>query len=138
MLYMYTQRIHAYCMLHTAYCILHDPAAHHYRFPHHSPYLETHLQTNSPTIFGLHPNAEISYYNNSTKLMWRDLIELQPRTGGAQGRGGLSRDEQITSVAIDLSSKVPEQRDLTVVRRGLQGVPTPEEVVLLQGRVVRA
>jgi dynein heavy chain len=35
---------------------------------------------NSPDVFGLHPNAEIGYYTQATKEMWRLLIELQPQT----------------------------------------------------------
>merc|ERR1712127_672153 len=41
--------------------------------------------TNSPAVFGLHPNAEIGYFTNSSKAMWRDLINLQPRVAGAGG-----------------------------------------------------
>lgn len=37
--------------------------------------------TNSPEVFGLHPNAEIGYYTQATKEMWSLLIELQPQTG---------------------------------------------------------
>lgn len=36
---------------------------------------------NSPEIFGLHPNAEIGYFTQATKEMWKNLIELQPQTG---------------------------------------------------------
>lgn len=36
---------------------------------------------NSPEVFGLHPNAEIGYFTQATRDMWRNLIELQPQTG---------------------------------------------------------
>jgi dynein heavy chain len=29
---------------------------------------------NSPEVFGLHPNAEITYYTNAAKQLWDDLI----------------------------------------------------------------
>eukprot|EP00983_Pelagomonas_calceolata_P097736 1158274-Pelagomonas_calceolata.AAC.53 len=35
----------------------------------------------TPEIFGLHSNADISYYTNATKAIWADLMDLQPRTG---------------------------------------------------------
>jgi hypothetical protein len=37
--------------------------------------------TNSPEVFGLHPNAEIGYYSSAVKVMWTHLVELQPQTG---------------------------------------------------------
>lgn len=32
---------------------------------------------NSPSVFGLHPNAEITYYTNSAKSLWDNLISMQ-------------------------------------------------------------
>lgn len=37
--------------------------------------------TNNPEIFGLHSNAEIGYYTQAVKMMWHNLIHLQPQTG---------------------------------------------------------
>lgn len=37
--------------------------------------------TNTPEVFGLHPNAEINYYSHATQDIWNHLIELQPQTG---------------------------------------------------------
>lgn len=36
---------------------------------------------NSPNVFGLHPNAEIGYFSQAAKEMWKHLIQLQPQTG---------------------------------------------------------
>jgi hypothetical protein len=47
----------------------------------------------SPEVFGLHANADISYYSAATKALWADLVDLQPRTGAAGG--GTSREEFI-------------------------------------------
>jgi len=97
--------------------------------------------TNPPSVFGLHPNAEIGYYTIASKRMWKDLISLQPRTA-ASGQG-MSREYQIGNVAADIKSKVPMQSidvgtyDLMIVRQKLLdrnggGSPTPCQVVLLQ------
>jgi len=83
----------------------------------------------SPDIFGLHPNADVSYYTNATKALWSDLIDLQPRAG--RGGGGLSREEFIAGVAKDVQLKIPEPFDLPQLRKEI-GVPTPTQVVLLQ------
>ncbi|CAM9109021.1 unnamed protein product [Choristocarpus tenellus] len=96
---------------------------------------------NSPAVFGLHPNAEIGYYTNATKEMWKNLISLQPRKAG--GEGGMSREDLIASIAKDIESKVPIQSmdvgsyDLMNVRRKIIGgnggeAPSPCQVVLMQ------
>eukprot|EP00899_Mesostigma_viride_P018540 jgi/Mesvir1/26688/Mv20468-RA.1 len=83
----------------------------------------------TPEVFGLHPNADISYYTNGTKAIWRNLVDLQPRNTG-DGAGG-SRDEVIASVARDIQSKIPAPFDLLLMRKEMD-VPTPVQVVLLQ------
>ncbi|GBG66219.1 hypothetical protein CBR_g57822 [Chara braunii] len=83
----------------------------------------------TPEVFGLHPNADISYYTNATKLIWRNLIDLQPRVGGAVGGG--SREDFIAGVARDIQSKIPDPFDIPVLRKEI-GIPTPIQVVLLQ------
>ncbi|KAF0719904.1 Aste57867_701 [Aphanomyces stellatus] len=106
-----------------------------YRLPSDGP-LENYLAmvenlplTNSPAVFGLHPNAEIGYYTNMTKSVWRDLISLQPRSAGSGG--GISREDYITNIATDIETKVPEAIDVPLLRKRF-GVPTPTQVVLLQ------
>lgn len=31
---------------------------------------------NTPEVFGLHPNAEITYFTNAAKLLWENLISM--------------------------------------------------------------
>ena len=54
----------------------------------------------SPTVFGLHPNAEIQYSTNAAKRTWLNMIEMQTSDGGAAG--GINREEYIEQVATDL------------------------------------
>ncbi|CAH1993535.1 unnamed protein product [Acanthoscelides obtectus] len=86
--------------------------------------------TNSPEVFGLHPNAEIGYYTQATKEMWNLLIELQPQTV-ASGEG-ISREEFIENVAKDILKKIPEEYEIWKVRRYFQRMMSPTVVVLLQ------
>jgi dynein heavy chain len=85
---------------------------------------------NSPAVYGLHPNAEIMFFLNSTKTMWRDLSDLQPRAAG--GGEGVSYEEHLGGVANDIKEKVPEQTDIVATRKLLGDTVSPEEVVLLQ------
>lgn len=103
--------------------------------------IETLPLTNSPAVFGLHPNAEIGYYSNAVKSMWIDLISLQPRRAGTGD--GMSREDYISITAKDLYAKIPitsmdigtfdllQTRALLEKRNG-DGIITPCQVVLLQ------
>jgi dynein heavy chain, axonemal len=47
--------------------------------------IESLPHVNTPDVFGLHPNAEIGYYTNSSKEMWSNLILLQPNVSDTAG-----------------------------------------------------
>jgi dynein heavy chain len=97
--------------------------------------------TNSPAVFGLHPNAEIGYYSNAVKSMWIDLISLQPRRAGAGE--GMSREDYISATAKDILVKIPltsmdvgsydllQTRALLLKKNGTD-IISPCQVVLLQ------
>lgn len=98
--------------------------------------------TNSPAVFGLHPNAEIGYYSNAVKAMWVDLISLQPRRVGSGE--GMSREDYIAATAKDIYNKIPlasmdvgsfdllQTRALLLKRNQSEDTVTPCQVVLLQ------
>jgi dynein heavy chain, axonemal len=104
--------------------------------------IETLPLTNSPAVFGLHPNAEIGYYSNAVKTMWVDLISLQPRRVGSGE--GMSREEYISNTARDIYNKIPiasmdvgsfdllQTRALLLQRNQSEDTVTPCQVVLLQ------
>ncbi|XP_058811885.1 dynein axonemal heavy chain 10 isoform X1 [Topomyia yanbarensis] len=105
--------------------------------------IETLPLTNTPEVFGLHSNAEIGYYTIAVREMWTYLIDLQPQTTptGMQSRdkvdygtetGGISRDELIDKVAVDILKKLPKQFEIWRVKKQYQINITPVCVVLLQ------
>jgi len=53
---------------------------------------------NSPGVFGLHPNAEITYFTNSAKTMWDNIIAMRS-SSTAGGGGGISKDDYIQKTA---------------------------------------
>lgn len=85
--------------------------------------------SNTPDVFGLHPNAEIGYYTHSAKDMWSHLVELQPQTGGETG--GVSREDFIGKIATDIQGKLPPLFDVDRIRKNIAEI-TPTYVVLLQ------
>ena len=85
---------------------------------------------NSPIVFGLHPNAEITYYTNSAKLDWENLLLLQ--FSSSAGSGGSNRDEMIENTANDVLSKLPETLwDIAMLRAECPTI-TPTTIVLFQ------
>eukprot|EP01006_Ploeotia_vitrea_P031480 TRINITY_DN63809_c0_g1_i1.p2 TRINITY_DN63809_c0_g1~~TRINITY_DN63809_c0_g1_i1.p2 ORF type:complete len:721 (+),score=97.62 TRINITY_DN63809_c0_g1_i1:74-2164(+) len=93
---------------------------------------------NSPEVFGLHPNAEIGYLTNSTKQMWVDLLELQPRQGGTgDGGGGETREETLTHIVADVLDQIPtpfDRKNIMSKEKSKNGSGSlqPTQVVLLQ------
>nr|XP_026696380.1 dynein heavy chain 10, axonemal isoform X1 [Ciona intestinalis]XP_026696381.1 dynein heavy chain 10, axonemal isoform X2 [Ciona intestinalis] len=86
--------------------------------------------TNTPEVFGLHPNAEIGYYTQAARNMWENLVDLQPQTGDTGG--GISRDDYINNVAKDIQNKIPAPFELDKIHRNLGVNISPTSVVLLQ------
>eukprot|EP00892_Ulva_mutabilis_P000667 jgi/Ulvmu1/10600/UM065_0055.1 len=83
----------------------------------------------TPEVFGLHANADIQYYTNATKSLWRNLMELQPRKAGTGTAA--TREAFIANTATDILQSLYHPFDLPVLRKEL-GVATPTQVVLLQ------
>jgi len=82
--------------------------------------------TQVPPVFGLHPNAEITYLTNGVREMCEGLMAMQ--VGGAGGGDGISREDYISGLATDIQKQVPEEE----VKFLKDDVPSPTEVVLLQ------
>ncbi len=91
------------------------------------------LPNDSPVAFGLHPNAEITYYTNDANNLWLNFLMMQS-VGGAGG----SRAEQekyINSIADDILSKSDFDEDVIKLRLEVierNKTLTPSQVVLYQ------
>ena len=68
-------------------------------------YIDQLPLTDSPEVFGLHRNAAIAFENSETKYLMDTIISSQPRSGG--GGGGMSIDEVVGNLAMELASKLP-------------------------------
>ena len=76
----------------------------------------------SPGVFGLHPNAEISYFTNTAKELWMNTLSMQ--TSDSSSGGGINKEEYIEQVASDIQSKLPEIFDYFNIKKAIE-VPTP-------------
>ena len=83
----------------------------------------------SPGVFGLHPNAEISYFTNTAKELWLNVLSLQ--TSDSAAGGGINKEEYIENVASDIQSRLPEIFDYFNIKKMFE-LPSPAQVVLLQ------
>jgi len=87
-----------------------------------------HLPINqSPSVFGLHPNAEINYFLTSGKEIYQGLMAMQTGQGGDSG--GMSREEFVDKTATDITKAISACDELKFLK---DTVPTPLEVVLKQ------
>ena len=50
-------------------------------------YIDDNLPTESPHLYGLHPNAEIGFLTETSEQLFKTVFELQPRdSGGGEGQ----------------------------------------------------
>jgi len=84
----------------------------HYAIPdasEHTKIME-HIGTfpvkDSPIIFGLHPNADLTYRLNESIAMLTTLVDTQPKE--ASGAGGKSREEEVSEkITKELLPQLP-------------------------------
>ncbi len=57
-------------------------------------------------VFGLHSNAEITYFTNLAKASWQNLLLMQVAT--SSGVNQQNRDENIQNTANDVLGKLPQ------------------------------
>lgn len=94
---------------------------------------ETMMPSESPILFGLHPNAEIGYLTNSTEQLFFNILAITG--GGVSGEEGLGND--VVKETMDaLQVRLPEQFEmvsLTMKAKPLLSGPAgPFIVVALQ------
>jgi dynein heavy chain len=85
---------------------------------------------NSPIVFGLHPNAEITYFTNSAKNTWENLLLMQLTSSGSGANS--NREENIENTANDVLGKLPETLWDVAILRAESNEITPTRIVLFQ------
>jgi dynein heavy chain len=96
-------------------------------------YIEQFPENDSPEIFGLHPNADLTFRVKEATALFKTLGETQPK--GGVGDGGFSREDVVYEKAAELLSRLPEDYDeddyKTKIRK-LGGMTIPMNIFLFQ------
>lgn len=58
-------------------------------------YIDDLLPSESPILYGLHPNAEIGTLTTRSENLFQTLMEMQPRDARTSGGTGISRDDKV-------------------------------------------
>jgi dynein heavy chain len=84
-------------------------------FPYHVPsypehaeyqrYIKAFPETDSPELFGLHPNADLTFRQNESNALINSLLETQPKDSGG-GDGG-SREDTVLEKCTDFLRRLP-------------------------------
>ena len=90
-------------------------------------YITTMPEKDSPLIFGLHPNADLTFRLKESVEMVNTLVDTQPKE--ASGGGGKSREEEVKDkLEKDLLPQLPadfleaEVEDRLKVMKGPKGL----------------
>jgi len=89
--------------------------------------IDTIPPVDSPNIFGLHQNADLTYRLKEASEMIATIIETQPKDSGAAG--GKSVDEIVKEQALDLLEKMPADFVEEIFRAQITKLkgPTPQD-----------
>jgi len=58
-------------------------------------FIDESLPPESPYLYGLHPNAEIGFLTATSEVLFRTVLEMQPRDSSSGGGTAASREEKV-------------------------------------------
>ena len=85
--------------------------------------IETLPPTDSPEVFGLHKNAEITYQANTATSILDDILSIQPKDSG--GGAGETRETVVSRQAAEMIAKLPSDyvvHEVSMLHSGLKGM----------------
>jgi dynein heavy chain, axonemal len=93
-------------------------------------YIQTSLPSESPIVYGMHPNAELSLLTTEGETLFWTLFNVRSGGGGGAGGGG---EDRVRSELERYMAALPEQFNMVDVESRVQD-KTPFVVVALQVR----
>jgi dynein heavy chain len=115
------------------------PCKHDFPTKAFAKYIEAKLPAESPTLFGLHPNAEVGYLTSSCDSLFGTVLLLSS-SGGAEH----TKDSAVQSTIESLLSRLPNKFDQAVLQENaVEVIEGPQvrsfaRVVLCRQRVPHA
>ncbi|XP_028280327.1 dynein heavy chain 11, axonemal isoform X1 [Parambassis ranga] len=74
-------------------------------------YIDEHLPSENPTLYGLHPNAELECLTVTSDNLLKTLLELLPQVSSREGAAQCT-EEKVTSIIEDILEKLPEEYNM--------------------------
>lgn len=101
-------------------------------FQDYHNYMDEFLPPESPYLYGMHPNTEITFLTNASSHLFTTVLSMQPRkAGGGGGNAGPTREEKLMEQMNDMAEKVPELYSLLEMNARVEEL-TPYIIVSLQ------
>ncbi|KAG1696565.1 hypothetical protein DVH05_018258 [Phytophthora capsici] len=92
-----------------------------YSYTKYVDHIETQLPSESPTVYGLHPNAEVGYLVEASNELFATIAKFQPSTGPStpdssvskpSSTGATRENAQVYAVIEELLDRLPPEIDL--------------------------
>lgn len=93
-------------------------------------YIETALPAESPVVYGMHPNAELSLLTSEGETLFRTVTDVSGG-GGSTGAGGGGTESMVRSTLEDFMERLPEAFNMVDIEARVKD-KTPFVVVALQ------
>ncbi|KAK7886266.1 hypothetical protein WMY93_025887 [Mugilogobius chulae] len=78
-------------------------------------YIDEHLPHENPTLYGLHPNAELECLTVTSDSLLRTLFELQPHDSTSGESAVQSSEDKVKSIIEDILERLPDEYNMAEI-----------------------
>lgn len=93
-------------------------------------YINNFLPSESPNLYGMHPNSEIGFLTSLSDGLLKTILELQPRANGSKD-GGMTHEDSVKQMIEEFQDKLPDEFNMNEILARVEE-RTPFVVVALQ------
>ena len=87
-------------------------------------YIDTVPAIDSPEVFGLHSNADLTFRLKESMEMINTIMETRPKDSGDSG--GKTREELVQEKSKEMLNKIPQDYSISEVREQIKKLPSPK------------